>query len=201
MKKLVLSIACAMVNCQLHAGVELDFPFQKKFEIYGVGGDSIDEIEHSFDTNKFNFLKESGFDGYTEWKYDFYTSDETCEIHDFHLEVTYTLPQLAKSMTSPESTEEFRSYLEKLYRHEQSHCALAVKSMREIYLAFTDGQRGNCDKANERVIEFEGELEESNALFDVYTSHGEIELGESPFGEERYLDVCKIPFSPIQPRI
>ncbi|WP_282178302.1 DUF922 domain-containing protein [Vibrio nereis] len=60
-------------------------------------------------------------------------------------------------MTSPESTEEFRSYLEKLYRHEQFHCARAVKSMREIYLAFTDGQRGNCSKANERVIELEGD--------------------------------------------
>ncbi len=55
---------------------------QKKFEIYEVGGDSVDEIEHSFDTNKSNFLKEKGFDGYTEWKYDFRTSDETCEIYD-----------------------------------------------------------------------------------------------------------------------
>ncbi|CAH8204021.1 hypothetical protein VAE063_1070003 [Vibrio aestuarianus] len=42
---------------------------------------------------------------------------------------------------------------------------------------------------------------ESNALFDVYTSHGEIELAESPFGEEPYLKICEIPFAPMSPRI
>jgi hypothetical protein len=40
-----------------------------------------------------------------------------------------------------------------------------------------------------------------NELFDVYTSHGEIELAESPFGEESYLKVCEIPYEPISPHI
>ncbi len=38
-------------------------------------------------------------------------------------------------------------------------------------------------------------------LFDVYTSHGEIELAVSPFGEERYLKLCEIPYEPISPHI
>ena len=52
-----------------------------------------------------------------------------------------------------------------------------------------------------KLIELENELEENNELFDVYTSHGEIELTESLFGEESYLNICEIPFDPISPRI
>ncbi|EIO3984836.1 DUF922 domain-containing protein [Vibrio vulnificus] len=203
MKKIALSIACLMMSSQANADVRLDFPFQKKFEVYEITGNSVEEIEHSFNSRP-DFLVNEGFDGYTGWKYDFHTNDDTCEIYKFELEVTYILPKFEMSRTSAESAEsaeEFRPYLEKLYRHEQIHCALAVKSMQEMYLAFKRGQRGGCSSANDRVIELEGDLVESNALFDVYTSHGEIELAESPFGEEPYLKICEIPFAPMSPRI
>jgi predicted secreted Zn-dependent protease len=200
MKKVVLSIYCLMASSQANADVKLDFPFQKKFEVYEISGNSVEEIERSFNARP-EFLVNEGFDGYTAWKYDFHTDDDSCEIHEFELEVTYTLPKFEMSKTSDESAEEFRPYLEKLYRHEQIHCALAVKSLHEMYLAFKRGQRGECSSANDRVIELEGDLVESNALFDVYTSHGEIELAESPFGERPYLKVCEIPFAPMSPRI
>ncbi len=200
MKKIALSIACLMASNQANADVRLDFPFQKKFEVYEISGNSVEEIEHSFNSRP-DFLVNEGFDGYTAWKYDFHTHDDSCEIHEFDLEVTYALPKFEMSRTSAESAEEFRPYLEKLYRHEQTHCALVVKSIHEMYLAFKLGQRGGCSSANDRVIELEGDLVEINALFDVYTSHGEIELAESPFGEEPYLKVCEIPFAPMSPRI
>ncbi|EGQ8961617.1 DUF922 domain-containing protein [Vibrio parahaemolyticus] len=201
MKKIAFVILCLSLSGYTYSNAELGFPFHKKFEIYKVVGDRVDDIENSFDESRPTFLKENGFDGYTAWKYDFHTDDDTCEIYNFSLRVTYTLPQIEMSTVSPESTEEFHSYIEKLYRHEQVHCALTVKSMREIFLAFKSGQNGDCSKANQRTIDLESELEENHDLFDVYTSHGEIELGESPFGEERYLKVCEIPYEPISPRI
>ena len=200
MKKIVLSIVCLMTSCLANADVKLDFTFEKKFEVYEISGNSVEEIERSFNARP-EFLVNEGFDGYTAWKYDFNTNDDTCEINEFKLEVTYTLPKFEMSKTSVESAEEFRLYLEKLYRHEQIHCALAVKSMHEIYLAFKGGQRGGCSSANDRVTELESDLVKSNALFDVYTSHGEIELAESPFGEKPYLKICEIPFAPMSPRI
>lgn len=199
MKKIVLSICGLMASSQANANGKLDFPFQTKFEVYEIGGNSVEEIERSFNARP-EFLVTKGFDGYTAWKYDFNTNDDSCEIYEFELEVTYTLPKFEMSKTSVESAEEFRPYLEKLYRHEQIHCALAVKSVHEIYLTFKSGQHGGCSSANDRVIELEGYLVESNALFDVYTSHGEIELEESPFGEEPYLKICEIPFAPMSPR-
>ncbi|ASO31010.1 hypothetical protein CG015_17595 [Vibrio anguillarum] len=201
MKKHLISMVFIMSFFKVNAEVQLDFPFQKKFELYEVSGNSVDEIEHSFDTDRPDFMIKDGFDGHTAWKYDFYTNDDSCEINKFSLEVTYILPKFEMSKTSPESAEGFRSYMEKLYRHEQIHCALAVKSMHEIYLAFKNGQRGKCSSTNDRVIELEDELVENNALLDIYTSHGEIELEKSPFSEERYLKICEIPFPPIPPRI
>lgn len=189
-----------MASSQANADVKVDFPFQKKFEVYEVSGNSVEEIERSFNARP-GFLVNEGFDGYTAWKYDFHTNDDSCEINEFKLEVTYTLPKFETSKTSPESAEEFRPYLEKLYRHEQIHCALAVKSMHEIYLTFTGGQSRGCSGANDKVTELEGDLVKSNALFDVYTSHGEIELPESPFGEKPYLKICEIPFAPMSPRL
>lgn len=44
-------------------------------------------------------------------------------------------------------------------------------------------------------------VQEYYELFDVYTSHCEIELTESPFCEESYLKVCEIPYEPISPHI
>ncbi|EGQ9263604.1 hypothetical protein E2K28_18100 [Vibrio parahaemolyticus] len=44
-------------------------------------------------------------------------------------------------------------------------------------------------------------VQEYYELFDVYTSHCEIELTESPFREESYLKVCEIPYEPISPHI
>ena len=200
MKKIVLSICCLMASSQASADVKLNFTFEKKFEVYEVSGNSVKEIERSFNARP-EFLVNEGFDGYTAWRYDFNTNDDTCEINEFKLEVTYTLPKFEMSKTSPESAEEFRPYLEKLYRHEQIHCALAVKSMHEIYLTFTGGQSRGCSGANDKVTELEGDLVKNNALFDVYTSHGEIELPESPFGEKPYLKICEIPFAPMSPRI
>ncbi|MEZ8245174.1 hypothetical protein BCT10_08160 [Vibrio splendidus] len=200
MKKIVISICCLMASSQASADVKLDFTFEKKFEVYEISGNSVEEIERSFNARP-GFLVNEGFDGYTAWKYDFHTNDDSCEINEFKLEVTYTLPKFEMSKTSPESAEEFRPYLEKLYRHEQIHCALAVKSMHEIYLTFTCGQSRGCSGANDKVTELEGDLVKSNALFDVYTSHGEIELAESPFGEKPYLKICEIPFAPMSPRI
>lgn len=199
MKKIAFSITCLMAPSYCYSNTEVGFPFQKKFEIYKVVGNSADEIEKSFNGSKPNFLKMNGFDGHTAWKYNFRTDDETCEIYDFGLRITYTIPQLEMSILSPESTEEYRSYIEKLYRHERVHCALTVKYMREIFLAFKAGQHGECGSANQRTIELERELKEDNERFDVYTSHGEIELAESPFGEESYLKVCEIPYEPISP--
>ncbi len=201
MKKIVLVSLYLLLSSYTYAKTDLGFPFHKDFEIYKVVGDNSDEIEHSFDESRPAFLKEMGFDGYTAWKYNIHTDDETCEIYDFSLRVTYTLPQIEKSTISPESSEEFRSYIEKLYRHEQVHCAIAVKFIREIFVSFRAGQNGECSRANQRTLELEKELKESNELFDVYTSHGEIELAESPFGEESYLEICEIPYEPISPRI
>ncbi|MCZ4374280.1 DUF922 domain-containing protein [Vibrio diazotrophicus] len=201
MKKSVFVILFLLVSSYGYADNDLDFPFRIDFQIYKVVGDSTGEIETSFNESKPDFLKKNGFDGYTGWNYDFHTNDDTCEIYDFSLRVTYTLPQIEISTITPESAEAFRSYTEKLYRHEQVHCALTVKSVRDIFFAFKSGQYGNCAEANHRAIELENELEENNELFDVYTSHGEIELTESLFGEEGYLNICEIPFDPISPRI
>ncbi len=45
MKKVVLSIFCLMAFSQANADVKLDFPFQKKFEVYEISGNSVEEIE------------------------------------------------------------------------------------------------------------------------------------------------------------
>ncbi len=201
MQKIIFLSLGILVSDYTYAKAELEFPFQKEFQIYQVVGDSADEIEHSFNESRPTFLKEIDFDGYTAWKYHFHADDETCEIYDFSLRVTYTLPQIIKSKTSPKSAEEFRFYLEKLYRHEQVHCAIAVKFMHDIFSSLKVGQNGRCDIANQRIVELEKELKENNELFDVYTSHGEIELAESPFGEESYLKICEIPYEPILQRL
>ncbi|HDZ9223226.1 TPA: DUF922 domain-containing protein [Vibrio cholerae] len=201
MSKVLLVATYLIFVGQVFASSDLGFPFQKQIEIYLVGGANVDEVNLSFDANKPNVLEAKGFDAYTSWKYDFYTNDDTCEIYEFNLGVKYTLPRIDSLSTSKEVSEEFRTYLEQLYRHEQVHCALVAKFMHEAFLTFKEGQNGECSIANQKVTKLESEFEENNALFDVYTSHGKIELAESPFGEENYLDMCKIPIEPIPPRI
>ena len=80
MKKYLVSIVFIMAFFEANAEVQLDFPFQKKFELYEVSGNSVDEIEHSFDTYRPDFMIKDGFDGRTAWKYDFHTNDDSCEI-------------------------------------------------------------------------------------------------------------------------
>jgi len=48
MKKIVLSICCLMASSQASADVKLNFTFEKKFEVYEVSGNSVEEIERSF---------------------------------------------------------------------------------------------------------------------------------------------------------
>ena len=76
MKKILLSIVCLLASSQSNADVRLDFPFQKNFEVYEISGNSVEEIEHSFNSRP-DFLVNEGFDGYTAWKYDFNTNDDT----------------------------------------------------------------------------------------------------------------------------
>ncbi|MDN2480579.1 DUF922 domain-containing protein [Vibrio agarivorans] len=195
-KSVVLVIS--LLNASHALGIDnLNFPFKKHYEIYTVTGSNADEIEHAFNHDRPDHLKQKGFDGYTAWTYDFHTNDHSCELYEFSLAVTYTLPQIVVSDTSLEAAEEFRAYIEKLYRHEQVHCALTVKSMHDIFTAFTNGRDSNCSKANRRVIALQSELITNNEKFDIYTAHGEIELANSPFGEEGYLKYCDIPFDPI----
>ena len=173
----------------------LPFSFSTHYEVYIVEGDSISDIEASFDADKPKFLKDRNADGYTGWEYDYWTDDNTCEIKVFNLDITYKLPRIKQSVTSPEITELYREYIEQLYRHEETHCALTVMSVNQIYQAFKKGQKGNCTEQNQTADKLAGRVKEDNELFDTYTNHGEIELAVSPFGEEPFYPVCKIPFS------
>ena len=175
----------------------LGFPIFKKYDFYILKGNTQEEIEISYETERPKSLKRENLDGYTSWEYKFWTDDETCEIKQFSLEVTYKIPRLVVSKFSPETSESYREYLEALYRHEEIHCAIATKITHEMYLAFKEGQHGSCAKQNEVVIALESQINEDNELFDTFTNHGEIELTESHFGEEGYLSLCKIPYSPI----
>ena len=197
MKNIAFLIISLLVSGQSYSKDELGFPFQKKYEIYKVEGNSQSEINASFDANKPNALKQKGYDGYTSWTYSYNADYQTCKIYDFNLQVNYTLPQIKMSAVSPQSTEYFRSYIEKLYRHERVHCAITLKSIHDIYLAFKAGQHGNCGQAHQKARELENAIQQNNELFDAYTSHGDIELPDHPFGEGSYLTFCDIPYEPI----
>ncbi|MGF1736547.1 DUF922 domain-containing protein [Photobacterium satsumensis] len=175
----------------------LPFAFTTQYEIYSVEGDIVSDIEKSFEEEKPLFLKVREADGYTEWRYDYWIDDDTCEIKAFSLEITYKLPQIKKSAVSPETTELYREYIKKLYRHEETHCALTVMSVSEMYIAFEKGQKGNCAEQSKKVAELVEKVSSDNERFDTYTNHGEIELAVSPFGEEAFYPICKIPFSGI----
>ncbi len=87
MKKVVLSILCLVAFSQANADVKLDFPFQKKFEVYEISGNSVEEIERSFNARP-EFLVNEGFDGGdTAWKYDFHTNDDSCEFMNLSLKL------------------------------------------------------------------------------------------------------------------
>ncbi|MEZ8301613.1 hypothetical protein AB6C50_20270, partial [Vibrio splendidus] len=60
MKKIVLSICCLMASSQASADVKLNFTFEKKFEVYEVSGNSVEEIERSFNARP-EFLVNEGF--------------------------------------------------------------------------------------------------------------------------------------------
>ena len=199
MKKAFILVLCPILSHLSVANDDLGFPLHKKYDTYSVSGDTVSELEASFNLSKPAFLKE--LDAYTKWEYWFSTDDNTCEIHEFSLNITYTLPQLERSVSSAESTELFREHIEQLYRHEQTHCALAVMVVHQMYLEFQSGQDGNCNSANHKVRELEDRLLKDNELFDAYTFHGGIELVTSPFGEESYLELCEIPFSAVSTRI
>ena len=175
----------------------LPFSFTTQYEVYSVEGHTVADIEKSFEDEKPLFLKVREADGYTGWRFDYWTDDDTCEIKAFSLDITYKLPQLKKSAVSPEITELYREYIKQLYRHEETHCALTVMSVNEMYLAFEKGQKGHCAEQGKKVAEHIEKISGDNERFDTYTNHGEIELAVSPFGEERYHSVCKIPFSGI----
>ncbi|MGY5832888.1 DUF922 domain-containing protein, partial [Vibrio vulnificus] len=117
-------------------GYQLDI----KYKPYIVTGNNSDELNASFDNDKPKFMIENHADGYTQWKYDIINDDETCELKKFDVEITYILPQLEMSDRNNEAVSEFKPYVEKLYRHEETHCAIAVHLFHEIYLAIKKGQ-------------------------------------------------------------
>ncbi|MDV5168627.1 DUF922 domain-containing protein [Photobacterium rosenbergii] len=191
----LLSLAAIVPFYANAAETLLPFSFSTHYEVYIVEGDTISDVEVSFDSDKPKFLKDKNADGYTGWEYDYWADDNTCEIKAFNLDITYKLPRIKQSVASPEISELYREYIEQLYRHEETHCALTVMTINHIYQAFKKGQEGNCTEQNHRVNKLTDRINEDNELFDTYTNHGEIELAVSPFGEEPFYPVCKIPFS------
>ncbi|RYU66036.1 DUF922 domain-containing protein [Aliivibrio finisterrensis] len=174
----------------------LPFDFNKSYDVYELQGDTPENVENSFD-KRAGFLKKNNFDGYTAWEYKFNVDDDSCEIKDFNLQIKYILPRLNILNSYSQSREDYRDYLEKLYRHEEQHCAITLSQLSKMYAIFINGQSKNCSKEIEKTYLIEDNITKFNQQFDTYTDHGAIELAVSPFGEDNYLKYCKIDFSPF----
>ncbi|UIP28079.1 DUF922 domain-containing protein [Photobacterium sp. TLY01] len=175
----------------VHADEVLPFPFHKAYEIYSVSGHSDEEIDASYEKRPAH-LKEINIDASAAWDYDFYYDDQTCDIDFITLDVTYTLPQLRISSENQEFMKAYLAYTNKIYAHEERHCAIALSQLHAIYQLIKQGQRDGCGTVQDLIGEHESNITEMNRNFDVYTNHGEIELAVSPFGEDDFLPYCKI---------
>lgn len=170
---------------------DIGYSLEINYQTYNVIGETETEINTSFN-NKIKFIENTDIDAYTQWNYNIINDDTTCEINKFSVNVTYILPQIIISDSNKKAASLFKSYLERLYRHEETHCAISVKLLHDIYIAIEKGQSSNCNDQREIADRLEQDISKSQEAFDMYTNHGEIELANSPFGEEKYLAYCKI---------
>lgn len=190
-RRVAFILVCNTIfNAYSYAENDLNFEFKKNHSYYVVEGNSEEEVELSFEQNKPKWLSNYGFDAYTMYKYDFDVDNNTCEINTFYLNVDYTLPKLKTENKNIEHS--YSNYIDELYLHEATHCAITLNIINKIYYKFKHGQKDKCSENLRDVITLEKEIKESNKKFDLYTNHGEIKLGLSPFGEEDFLKYCII---------
>ncbi|PML57393.1 hypothetical protein BCT74_19220 [Vibrio lentus] len=173
----------------------LGYSLSVEYQPYSVNGGTVAEINRSFHENKPQHLKDRGFDGLTNWQYQTSHNSETCELSKLDVNITYTLPQIQRSEANRDVVDEFKSYMGKLYRHEEMHCAIAAKLFQEVYLAYKQGESGDCKHQLTVVDDLYASLQQQSDEFDSYTNHGETELLASPFGEEAYYAHCRITLS------
>ncbi|MCZ8500994.1 DUF922 domain-containing protein [Vibrio lentus] len=126
----------------------LGYSLSVEYQPYSVNGGTVAEINRSFHENKPQHLKDRGFDGLTNWQYQASHNSETCELSKLDVNITYTLPQIQRSEANRDVVDEFKSYMGKLYRHEEMHCAIAAKLFQQVYLAFKQGERAEIANIN-----------------------------------------------------
>lgn len=196
MKKNIFHVASVctfmLFSSNINADSLIDFTLDVEYQPYSVIGGTSEEIDSYFDNEKPFFLKNVNLDAYTSWKYDIKYDDESCNIESYNVKILYTLPQIQSTDNHSQIFEDFSFYLNQLYRHEETHCAISVKLFQNIYTALKKGQSGNCKKQLLIIDNLEMQIKKQNELFDVYTNHGEIELEISPFSESEFYPVCKI---------
>ncbi|WP_286298647.1 DUF922 domain-containing protein [Vibrio apostichopi] len=173
----------------------LGYSLSVEYQPYTVTGNTVDEIKRSFREDKPQHLKDSGFDGLTNWQYKTSHNSETCKLSKLDVSITYTLPQIQRSQANREAVDEFKFYMGQLYRHEEMHCAIAAKLFQEVYLAYKQGESGDCKHQLTIVEGLYARLQQESDEFDSYTNHGATELAVSPFGEEAYYTHCRIKLS------
>lgn len=175
------------------------YPFEKSYDIYTVIGNTIDQIDASFEQSMPRWLYNQGFDAYTRYKYDFLIDDETCSIERFNFKVNYTLPQLVLNEDTIYLKHEFTAYLENLYRHEEIHCAISMEVVDKMYKAALSAQKNPkiCTAKLAKIRMLEDELIEINKRFDKDTNHGEFP-DKSHIGMQEYINRCKITPQPIK---
>ncbi|MDE1348790.1 DUF922 domain-containing Zn-dependent protease [Vibrio aestuarianus] len=195
-----ITLFYTLVSGSIHAGtVQSIYPFDKSYDIYTVTGNSIEQIDASFELSMPSWLYNQGFDAYTRYKYDFLIDDETCSIERFSFKVNYTLPQLVLNEDTTYLKHEYKTYLQNLYRHEEIHCAISMEIVDKMYKAAQGGQNNprSCTAKLAQIQMLEEELIEINKSFDRDTNHGEFPH-KSLLGRQEYINKCQITPAPIK---
>ncbi|CAK2041663.1 DUF922 domain-containing protein [Vibrio crassostreae] len=196
-----IALVCSLLPYIANSDVvKHSYPFSKHYEIYTVKGRNLEQVDASFEQAMPSWLYSAGFDAYTKYQYDFNIDEDTCHIHRFSFEVTYTLPQLVINEESKQLKQEYESYLNKLYRHEEIHCAISMEIVDKMYDAARYGLNNpkKCALSLKQIRIFENTLLEVNKQFDRETNHGEFPDRSSLLVTPQYIDKCKIERQPFK---
>ncbi len=180
------------------AARESKITLKKNYKTYTVGGNSIKDIDRSFDNYGDSDIQLDGFDAETSYSYQFSIDDENCKTENFSLSVNYTLPQLYLDNKYQSLGEQYRSYLTALYEHEEIHCAISLEAMHQIKLLANLGQESKeaCLESISKIKTIEATFDSIHEDFDEATEHGK-NPEKSTLGKIVHMNACKIEKEPI----
>ncbi len=177
------------------AATEVPIKVLKNYTLYKVTGNTLDEIEASFDKRVGAEHYRSDYDGQALMNYQFDVDDDTCEISNMVLEVDYTLPQMQLHTSKMALGNEYKEFMTQLYRHETIHCAITLEALHQIRQISSQANL-DCDSRIDRIKFIEDTIQGIHDEFDRTTKHG-WQHQNSSLGEPHFMRECRITLDPI----